>query len=150
MKTPLQKLDYFLDLALIEKQLALVIYENEAQLQAVKDQLLSKAKIDAEKYARYGLSDAEPKFVEATDLLELKSVKTGTVLFYINKSNLTGIMEWLKRILPTFNEYRIVPGTSDTSRFVFVLDKNFYHTFSDKEQEQILAAFLPIFDFKNA
>ena len=131
MKTTIEKLDLFLELALMDKQFAMILHENQKNL------LIEK------------LKRKTGELIETEKLEELKSAKTGIVLFALTKANIKELMEWIKRVLPTFNQYRIVPEASDCAKMIFLLDKKLLEELPKKEQEQILAAFLPIFDFSN-
>lgn len=133
MKTVAKKLDLFLELALMDKQFALIVLENENQKNTLKDHLNRKVS----------------SLMETEKLEDLKKCKTSTVLFTLTRTNLKELMEWMERILPVFNQYRVVAGTSDESRMIFLLDKDFFESLPEKEQARLLGAFLPIFDFTN-
>jgi len=112
------KLDFFLSLASMDQQLALVVYESDKQLEQIREFIEEKS----------------DKQFEVDSLDEFDEIDKGYTLFKLTEKNLDSVLESIK-------ETQFKPFV----KAVFVLEKNTFKKLDDIMQEQTLTTFSPIF-----
>ena len=118
MKIKDKKLDFFLSMASMDQQLGLVIYDNNAQLEQIKD---------------FIEENSDEQF-EINSLDKFQQIEKGFGIFYLNKDNIYTLLE----------NIQVTPFQSFL-KVIFVMEQKVFERLGEMDQEKILKTFSPIF-----